>query len=162
MSNLNSSRRGLYFEEFKVGLRVVSAGRTITESDIVNFAGLSGDYNQIHTDSVYSQTTPFGQRVAHGLLVLSIASGLAVQTGVLEGTVLAFREINEWKFTKPVYIGDTVHVEIEVIDAKALRRIGGGAVVLELNVLNQSGETTMRGTWTVLIASQPNAEQASE
>lgn len=162
MSNLNSHRRGLYFEEFKVGLRVVSAGRTITESDIVNFAGLSGDYNQIHTDSVYSQTAPFGQRVAHGLLVLSIASGLAVQTGVLEGTVLAFREINEWKFTKPVYIGDTVHVEIEVIDAKALRRIGGGAVVLELNVLNQSGETTMRGTWTMLVASQPNAEPASE
>ncbi|UCH58751.1 MAG: hypothetical protein JSV61_11095 [Anaerolineales bacterium] len=152
---------GMYFEEFQVGQRVVSAGRTITESDIVGFAGLSGDFNQIHTDSVYSQTTPFGQRVAHGLLGLSIASGLAVRTGVLEGTVLAFREINEWKFVKPIFIGDTIHVEMEVIEAKPLRRIGGGAIVLVLNVLNQTGETTMKGTWTALIASRPDEETAA-
>ncbi len=160
MSMIESRPSGMYFEEFHVGQRVVSAGRTITESDVVGFAGLSGDYNQIHTDSVYSQTTPFGQRVAHGLLGLSIASGLAVRTGVLEGTVLAFREINEWKFIQPIYIGDTIHVEMEVIETKALRRIGGGAVVLVLNVVNQTGEITMKGTWTVLIASRPDEGSA--
>jgi len=162
MSMLASQRRGMYFEEFQVGQRVVSAGRTITESDIVSFAGLSGDYNQIHTDSVYGQTTPFGQRVAHGLLGLAIASGLAVRTGVLEGTVLAFREIDEWKFVKPIFIGDTIHVEIEVNETKALRRIGGGAVVLMVNVLNQAGETTMKGAWTALIASMPEGGQRNE
>jgi len=155
MSTIASQQRGMYFEEFNIGLRMTSAGRTITESDIVSFAGLSGDFNQIHTDSVYSQTTPFGQRVAHGLLGLAIASGLAVRTGVLEGTVLAFREIDEWKFIKPIFIGDTIHVEIEVTETRALRRIGGGAVVLQLTVVNQAGETTMKGTWTALIASMP-------
>ncbi len=150
--------RGLYFEQFEVGQVYVSAGRTITESDIVAFAGLSGDYNQIHTDAEFSKTTPFGQRVAHGLLVTSIASGLVTLSGLIEGTVLAFREIGSWKFTKPVFIGDTVHVQTEVINTKALKRLGGGAVELELSVLNQNEEVTMKGVWKVLIASQPEEE----
>ncbi|MBC8330886.1 MAG: MaoC family dehydratase N-terminal domain-containing protein [Anaerolineae bacterium] len=147
--------RGKYFEEFEPGQHYISAGRTITESDIVAFAGLSGDYNQIHTDAEYSQTTPFGQRVAHGLLVTSIASGLVTLSGMIEGTVLAFREIVNWKFTKPVFIGDTVHVETEIIAVKALRRLGGGAVELELSVKNQADEVVMKGLWKVLIASRP-------
>jgi 3-hydroxybutyryl-CoA dehydratase len=126
MSAIPTRPRGLYFEEFETGMRITTPGRTITESDIVSFAGLSGDYTSIHTDAVYSATTPFGQRVAHGLLVLSIASGLGARTGVLEGTVMAFREINEWKFVKPVLIGDTVHVVMIVAETKAMPRIGGG------------------------------------
>jgi acyl dehydratase len=148
-------QRGLYFEEFETGQKVVSPGRTITESDIVCFAGLSGDYTQIHTDSEFAQNTPFGRRVAHGLLVMSIASGLAARTGVLEGTVLLFREINNWKFVKPVFIGDTVHVEMEVVEMKEMRRIGGGAVVIELRVVNQEGEVVMKGNWNVLMALKP-------
>ena len=148
-------RRGLYFEEFEVGQKILTAARTVTESDIVSFAGLSGDFNQIHTDSEYSKKTQIGQRIAHGLLGLSIASGLAMQTGVLEGTVLVFREINSWKFTRPVFIGDTIHVEMTVLDAKAMRRLGGGIVTISLDVKNQSEETTMKGTWIVLVASQP-------
>jgi acyl dehydratase len=155
MSTLSTAPRGLYFEEFQVGQHIVSAGRTITEGDIVAFAGLSGDYTQIHTDAEFSKNTPFGQRVAHGLLGIAIASGLAARTGVLEGTVLAFREINEWKFSKPIFIGDTVHVELEVKEMKALPRLGGGAVVIELSLKNQRSETTMKGLWTVLIASKP-------
>ncbi len=146
--------RGLYFEEFHTGQRIVTAARTVTEADIVRFAGLSGDYNQIHTDAEFSKTTPFGQRIAHGLLVLSIASGLAVQTGFMEGTVIAFREINNWKFSKPVFIGDTVHVELEVTETKPLPRLRGGAVIIKLNVVNQHGDTVMHGTWTVLMASK--------
>ena len=155
MSNL-SAQRGLFFEQFQPGLRFVTAARTITEGDIVTFAGLSGDYNQIHTDAEFSKGTPFGQRVAHGLLVLSIASGLAMRSGVLEGTVLAFREINNWKFSSPVFIGDTVRVELEIIETKALPRLGGGAVVIELAVKNQRNETTMKGSWTALVANQPD------
>jgi acyl dehydratase len=145
----------MYFDEFLIGQRILTAGRTVTEADIVTFAGLSGDYNQIHVDAAYSAMAPFGQRVAHGLLITSIASGLAMQTGVMEGTVLAFREINEWKFIKPVFIGDTVHVELEVKETKDLRRIGGGSVTIEISVLNQKDETVMKGVWTVLIASRP-------
>jgi acyl dehydratase len=155
MSPLPSAPRGMYFEEFEPGQKIVTAGRTVTESDIVTFAGLSGDFNQIHTDAEYSKTSPAGQRVAHGLLGLAIASGLAVQTGVMEGTILFFREINEWKFIKPVYIGDTIHVELDVIETKAMRRIGGGTVTITLAVVNQNGETLMKGNWTVLISSKP-------
>ena len=147
--------RGLYFEGFEVGQKIITTGRTITESDVVTFAGLSGDYNQIHTDAEFSAGTPFGRRVAHGLLGLSIASGLAMRTGVLEGTVIAFREINTWKFSNPTFIGDTIHVELLVLETKALPRLGGGSVVIELSVKNQRDETTMKGTWTVLINSRP-------
>ena len=152
------SRRGLYFEEFEPGMRITSVGRTVTESDIINFAGLSGDFAQIHTDAEYSRGTPIGQRIAHGLLVTSIASGLAMRTGVLEGTVLVFREINEWKFSKPVFIGDTVHVILNVTECKAMPRLGGGTVLIALEVKNQRDEMVIKGTWTVLVASKPLTE----
>jgi 3-hydroxybutyryl-CoA dehydratase len=150
-------RRGLYFEEFELGQQVVTCGRTITESDLVTFAGISGDFNQIHTDAEFSKNTPFGQRVAHGLLGLSIASGLAMRTGVLEGTVLAFREINEWKFVKPVFIGDSVYVEMRIMETKALPRIGGGSVLIEVELKNQRNEAVMKGEWTVLVLSKARA-----
>lgn len=155
MMETPSFNRGQYFEEFEVGQRITTVGRTVAESDIFTFAGLSGDYNQIHTDAEFAGGTPFGQRVAHGLLGLSIASGLAMRTGVLEGTVIAFREINNWKFIAPVFIGDTIHVEMQVMETKALPRIGGGSVVITLDVKKQSGETVMKGNWTVLVMSRP-------
>jgi len=146
---------GKYFEEFEVGMTITSPGRTITESDIVSFAGLSGDYTQIHTDVEFSKSSPLGRRVAHGLLGLAVASGLAARTGVLEGTALAFREINDWKFIKPIFIGDTVHVLMTVTEVKGLPRLGGGAVSIELRVINQNEDTLMKGVWKVLMASQP-------
>lgn len=156
-SSITPRVKGLFFEEFHSGQKIVSPGRTVTEADIVNFAGISGDYNLIHTDAAYSQAGPFGQRVAHGLLCLAIASGLANRTGIIEGTVIAFREIGEWKFVKPVFIGDTIHVEIEVLETKEMRRLGGGAVILGVNVVNQRGETVMKGSWRVLVASKSEA-----
>jgi 3-hydroxybutyryl-CoA dehydratase len=155
MTNITPANRGLYFEEFEVGQKIMTVGRTLTESDIVTFAGLSGDYNQIHTDVEYSTATTYGQRVAHGLLGISIASGLAMRTGILENTVIFFREINNWKFIKSIFIGDTIHVEMEVAETKALPRIGGGSVVITLDVKKQSGETVMKGNWTVLVMSRP-------
>ena len=146
---------GLYFEEFSVGKKTVTVGRTITESDIVNFAGMSGDFTQIHTDVEYCKQTPFSQRIAHGLLCLSIASGLAARTGILEGTVLAFREINEWKFVKPVFIGDTIHAELNVSETKALPRIGGGSVTITVEIKNQNDDVCQRGSWIMLVMSKP-------
>jgi len=148
------SPRGMYFEEFLVGQRILTAARTITESDVVTFAGLSGDYNQIHTDAAFSQSTPFGQRVAHGLLCLSIVSGLAMRTGVLEGTVLAFREINEWKFIKPVFLGDTIHAELDVTETKAFPRLNAGSVTIAIQVKNQREEVVMKGVWIALVMSK--------
>lgn len=150
-----SSQRGMWFEEFEVGQQIVTPGRTVSEGDIVAFAGLSGDYNQIHTNAEFATKTPFGQRVAHGILGLSIASGLAMRSGVLEGTVIAFREINNWKFTNPIYIGDTVHSVLNVVETKAIPRVGGGSVIIEIMLKNQRDEVVMKGTWTVLVASKP-------
>jgi len=150
--------RGLYFEEFEVGQIYTSVGRTITESDIVTFAGLSGDFNQIHTDAEYCKESPFGQRIAHGLLITSIASGLLNLSGLIEGTVIAFREIVSWKFTKTVFIGDTIQVESTVTNTKAYKRLNSGGVDLELSVMNQNDEIVMKGTFKVLIASKPEVE----
>ena len=147
--------RGMYFEQFEVGMQIVTGSRTVTEADIVNFAGLSGDYNQIHTDAAYASKAPYGQRVAHGLLGMAIASGLAVQTGFMEGTVLAFREITQWKFSHPILIGDTIHALIQVTDTKAMPRLKAGAVSINLDVRNQKNETVQHGQWVVLMQSQP-------
>ncbi len=146
--------RGMYFEDFEVGLRIVTAGRTVTEADVVNFAALSGDYNMLHTNAEYAKASPFGARIAHGLLVTSMVTGLVDRTGVLEGTTIAFREINEWKFVRPVYLGDTIYAILEVERTRPLRRLGGGAVTIVVEVRNQKEETVMKGRWTVLMASR--------
>jgi len=150
MSNLPIST-GLFFEDFEAGQKGISATRTITEHDIMSFAGLSGDFNLIHVDAEFAKATPYGQRIAHGLLGLAIASGLAVQTGVLGANVIAFREVGEWKFIKPVFIGDTVHVVMEITETKALPRLGGGLVTMSAALTNQKNETTMKGLWTIIV-----------
>lgn len=148
--------QGLYFEDFNVGDTIETMGRTITEADIVNFAGISGDFYRLHTDEEYAKTTMFGTRIAHGLLVLSIATGLAMRLGFMEGTAEAFMGL-DWQFRRPVFIGDTVRVRAEVAEKKPMRRLGGGLVTLRVQVLNQKDETVQRGTWTVLVRSREQA-----
>ncbi|NLF13966.1 MAG: dehydratase [Anaerolineaceae bacterium] len=144
----------MFFEEFEPGQTIVSPARTITEADVVSFAALSGDWNAIHTDAVYAAEHAFGQRVAHGLLIMSIASGLAMRLGFLEETALAFREIGDWKFSLPVYIGDTVRLRATVTETKAMPRLGGGLVSLKVEVVNQDDKVVQRGTWSVLVKSR--------
>ncbi len=145
---------GLYFEDFTVGDKATSPSRTITEADIVWFAALSGDYNEIHTSETVAQQGMFKRRIAHGLLGLSIASGLAFQMGFLIGTVEAFRSL-EWEFTAPIFIGDTIHLEAEVVETKAFPRLGNGKVTFKVTVKKQDGSVVQRGTWTILVKSRP-------
>jgi acyl dehydratase len=145
--------RGMYFEDFEVGYEVVSAARTITETDVVGFAALTGDWNQIHVNAEYAKGTMFGQRVAHGLLGLSIASGLGAQLGFIEGTVLAFREL-EWKFSAPLFIGDTIHLKAKLKEKKELKKLGGGSIVFEMRLLNQERKVVQKGKWVVLVKSK--------
>ena len=149
-----TAQKGLYFEEYEVGQSITSQGRTVTEADVVAFAALSGDWNPMHTDAEFASAHPFGQRVAHGLLGLSIASGLAVRLGFLEETALAVREIGEWKFSLPIYFGDTIRVQATVIETKPMPRLGGGLVSLKVQILNQDDKVVQRGTWGVLVRSQ--------
>lgn len=146
--------RGMYFEEFELGLEVVSPGRTITEADVFAFAGLSGDYNQLHTDAEFASSTMFGRPIAHGMLVLSIATGLAGRMGFIEGTALAFRELS-WKFSSPVFFGDTIHIRAACRDLKPMPKLGGGVVIFDVKVVNQDGKAVQKGDWQLLMASRP-------
>ena len=142
--------RGLLFEEFEVGTQWESPGRTVTQTDIVMFAGLSGDYNELHTNREYSKDTMFERPIAHGLLGLSIASGLAARLGFVEGTTQAFTGLH-WKFKKPIFSGDTVRLRALLRQKRAARRLGGGLVVFDLALVNQDGKVVQQGDWTLLV-----------
>ena len=146
--------RGLYFEEFEVGVTMRTRGRTITEADLVQFAALTGDFNPMHTDAEYCKTSFMGQRVAHGMLTASYAIGQAYQLGILERTVLGFRGL-EMKFSAPVYIGDTIHAELQVTATKASKRLNGGAVILAIRIIKQDGKIVQKGSLTLLMMSRP-------
>jgi acyl dehydratase len=143
----------LYFEDLEPGQEVRTVGRTITEADLVTFAGLSGDHNPLHTDAVYAEQGPYGRRIAHGLLGLAVASGLVARLGLFERSIIAFRELT-FKFRKPVFIGDTIHAIVCVSSTKALQRVGGGLVELEVHVYNQEDAVVHSGTWKVLVRSR--------
>ena len=132
----------LYFEDFTVGVEHVTRGRTITESDIMNFAGLSGDFIELHTNEEYARQSPFGRRIAHGMLTLSISTGLMTRMNLITDTVVAFYGIDKLRFVKPVFIGDTIHVKKKVADTMAK---GGtaGVVTFDTTVLNQHGEPVL-------------------
>jgi acyl dehydratase len=146
--------RGRYFEELEIGYAVETPARTITESDVMHFAGLSGDYNQLHTDAEYAKGTGFGERIAHGLLGLSVVSGLVSRMGFGEGTVEAFTAL-EWKFRGPIKFGDTIRARFVVKRKKKIARLGGGFVVFDVEVLNQEDDVVQKGTWTLLMKSTP-------
>lgn len=146
---------GRYFEELSIGDTMITPARTITEADIVLFAGLSGDYNQLHTDAEFAGSSRFGGRIAHGLLGLAIASGLASRLGFLEGTVLAFMGL-DWRFRGPIMIGDTVHTVAKVAQRREMGRLGGGLVVFTIELVNQRGETVQDGKWNILVKSGGN------
>ena len=132
----------LYFEDFTVGVEHVTRGRTITEADIMLFAGLSGDNTELHTNEAWAAQGPFGRRIAHGLLTLSISSGLTTRMNLITDTVVAFYGIDKLRFVKPVFIGDTIYVKKTVLDTMAK---GGvmGVVTFDTTVLNQNDESVL-------------------
>ncbi|MCD6186182.1 MAG: MaoC family dehydratase N-terminal domain-containing protein [Deltaproteobacteria bacterium] len=146
-----------YFEDLQLGDQDQTAGRTITEADIVNFAGLSGDFNPIHMDQVFAEKTFFKKRIAHGILVFSIASGLFTQCEMntfMKKSVIALMEI-KWKFLKPVFIGDTIHLEVEIIEKKKTSKPDRGIVLVKRTVLNQDGDAVQEGDVIMMIKRKP-------
>jgi acyl dehydratase len=139
-----------YFEDFEIGQEAVTAGRTITETDIVNFASLTGDWNEIHTNAEYSSSSMFKQRIAHGALVFSIATGLSVRLGQTAGTVLAFYGLDRLRFVRPTFIGDTIHVK-QRVEGKSERDENGGIITIQNEVINQRDEVVVSYIAKVLI-----------
>ncbi len=139
----------LYFDDVEIGQEWKSLGRTITETDIVNFAGLSGDFNPIHIDHHFAQATPFRRPIAHGLLVFSVGSGLGLYAPPMR--TLAILSIRDWNFRDPVFPGDTIHVISKVIDKQVRGRGRRGEITWQRQVFNQEGKIVMEGVTQTLV-----------
>lgn len=140
----------LYFEDLQIGQTYLTRGRTITEADIVNFAGFSGDFHPLHLDTEYARNTVFGKRIAHGLLTLTVVAGLSQQLGHLKDSIIAFLGLN-WQFKRPVFIGDTIYEE-QVVSEKRETGKGDGIVTICCRVKNQQGEVVQEGERIVMVA----------
>jgi len=151
---------GIYFEEYSIGDEFYSPTRTITETDVVNFAAMSGDMNEIHTSETFANKTPFKRRLVHGLLGLSISHGLMFRVGLMEGAAIAFLTIDEWKFKSPIFIGDTVHAKIEVVDLiPSKSKNDRGVVKLNIKLINSDGNITQEGVKSIMIRTKENQTQ---
>ncbi len=142
---------GLWFDDAALDMRFETPARTITEADVVNFCGVSGDFNALHTDAVAAQETPFGERIVHGALVLSIATGLRSRLGIFEDTLIAFAGIREWRFVKPVLIGDTVRTVNTIVELRETSRPDRGIMVQRVDVRNQRDEVVQTGEMVSLM-----------
>lgn len=139
----------LYYEDLNVGDEHISTGRTVTETDVVSFAGLSGDFNNMHIDEEFAKKTVFGTRIAHGLCVLSIASGLWFTMPRL--TTVAFMGLEDWRFSGAVKFGDTIRITRKLVEKKEHKRPNMGFLIFEVNVKNQKDEIVQRGKWVILV-----------
>ncbi|KRC17642.1 MaoC/PaaZ C-terminal domain-containing protein [Acidovorax sp. Root217] len=143
--------RGQCIEEFAAGDVIESRARTVTETDVVTFSWVSGDVNPMHTDAVHSAKSPVGQRIAHGALGLSIATGLSAGLGYLEGSAVAALGIDEWKFLKPILFNDTVHLRATVVSARPTSKPDRGVLVRRMELINQHGEVVQSGLMTTMV-----------
>lgn len=141
----------LYFEDVEVGFRFETPSRTVTEADLVAFAGVSGDFNPLHTDAAFAAGTIYGERIAHGALVLSFATGLRQRVGLFDGTLLGLLEIRGWRFKAPVRIGDTIRVRNEVTELRPASKPDRGVMVQRVEVVNQGDEVVNDGEFVMLL-----------
>jgi acyl dehydratase len=146
-----------YFEDFSIGQTFQTPGRTITEADVVNFAAWTGDNNRIHTDAEFASQTRYGQRIAHGMLGASLCLGLIARTGVFEGSAVALLEVDEWQFTNPVFIGDTLTCTVEIVGTRLTSKGNTGVVQRMLHLNNQRKETVQTGRMDILMLTRAEA-----
>jgi len=147
--------RGMYWEEWEIGAVFESPARTVTEADIVAFAGISGDYNPLHINEEFCKKTQFGTRIAHGPLVYAIAAGLMFQLHLYDDTLIAFLGFDSLKFTNPVKAGDTIHARVKVLEKRETSNPGRGVMKRELQVVNQRGEVVQEGVQAFLLKRKP-------
>jgi acyl dehydratase len=143
--------RGRFFEDFKVGEVLVTGRRTVEGGDVSRFAGLTGDFNPLRTDEVFAAQTPFGARVAHGILTLAVSNGQQNLSGWFEGTALALLGLDRLRFTAPVKFGDTINTEMTVKQARDSAKGDRGVVTFDVVVKNQRGEVVCTYEENVLM-----------
>ncbi len=141
---------GRFFDEFEIGQSWDSPARTITEADLLFFAGYSGDYHPLHTDEEYAKTTQFGRRIFHGPGAFAIATGLESRLGIKEGTAIAFLGMN-WSLKAPIFIGDTIRVREKIAEKRPSKKPDRGVIVFDVQILNQRDEICQDGQWIVMF-----------
>ena len=149
----------LFYEDLNVGDTFTTSARTVTEADVVNFAGLSADYNSLHIDAEFAASTPHGGRIAHGLLVLAITSGLCTRLPLmkfLEPSILGLAHL-ECKFRMPCKIGDTLHARLTIADKSPGKKPDRGTLVMHRVAVNQRGEEVMVSVWHLVVKSRGDA-----
>lgn len=146
--------KGVFWDEFEVGQTFDTCGRTITEADVVNFAGLSGDFNPLHTDETFAHETMFGRRIAHGMLSVVVATGLANQLGIFEGTTVALMQ-QTIRYVGPVHFGDTISMRLTVASKDEKPKPERGRVSFAIEIVNQSGKPVIEGEWLLMMARKP-------
>ena len=147
---MSQTVRGMYFEDFDVGMQLRTPARTITGTDIVNFACLTGDFNDVHANYEYAKTTPFGEVIAHGPMVYGIAGGLQYASGINDGTLLALMGIDKWRLKGAVKHGDTIRLEQTVIEKKPTSRPDRGIIVFKREIKNQRDEVVQEMEATIM------------
>lgn len=147
----------LGWEDFPVGRAVKTPALTVTESHLVQFAGLTGDYYPVHTDAEWAAKSPFGQRIAHGPLTFAFAVGLMYQSQAYGDAIICFLGADNLRATAPVFIGDTVHVVATVTASRASKDPSRGIVSLRYVVHNQRGEDVMSFDFTLMLRSRDAA-----
>jgi acyl dehydratase len=148
--DLMAKELGLTFDQFELNDRFVSDGRTVTEADVVAFAGLSGDFNALHINAEFGKQTPFGERIAHGMLIVAMATGMANWLGIFAGTTIALVE-QITRYKGAVRFGDTIHLELEVIEKKPSSKPDRGVVRFAARIRNQHEVVVVDGEWTLLM-----------
>ncbi len=149
------TRRGLYYEDFEVGQEFTTPARTVTQTDIVNFSCLSGDFNGVHANFEYCKTTPFGEPIAHGPLVLAIMGGLSYATGINDGTLLTLLQMDAWRMLSPVKHGDTIHMVSKVVGKKETSKPDRGVIIFERRCVKQDGGIAQEMRATMLYRRRP-------
>jgi len=143
---------GKFFDDFVVGEEYITPTRTLTETDVVLFAAMSGDYNELHTSEAFGKTTQFGRRIGHGLLGLAVSHGLFFRLGLVEGTAIAFLGIDSWKFEAPFFLGDTIRVKVRVAEKTASRsKADRGVIRFFFQVLKEDQSVIQSGFKTIMI-----------
>lgn len=158
-------RLGYRYEDLYVGMRFRSPGRTITDADLVGFAGLTGDFSELHTSDVYAGKSQFGRRVAHGMLGLAYAHGLMwARTGELRETAVAFLGISDWRFVAPIFVGDTIFVDYELAELRESKSRPTQAIAtFDVALVNQDKSVLQKGRKALLVSKVPlDAVAASE
>lgn len=140
-----------YFDDLVPGEQIETAARTVTETDVVQFAQLTGDWNPIHTDVEFAKASPFGQRLAHGMLGLSFAIGLLDRTGVFSGSAIANLGVEEWRFKAPIRIGDTIRLVVTIIETRLASDGARGIVGRSFALYNQRDELVQEGRIPIMV-----------